>query len=69
MFANIQPIPFTTYVCDELFAKRAQKHCLSNRICAGEAYLHYFVMLVGDQDKRWAPRVIFDYCRRILEAG
>ena len=24
---------------------------------------------VRDQDKRWAPRVICDYCRRILEAG
>ena len=24
-------------------------------------------MPVGDQDKRWAPHVICDYCRRILE--
>ena len=57
------------YVCDEFFAKRAKKHCLSNCIRAAEAYLHYFRMPVGDQDKRLAPHVICDYCRRTLEAG
>ena len=55
------------YVCGRFFAKRAKKHCLSNCICAAEAYLHYFGMPVGDQDKRWAPHVICDYCRRTLE--
>ena len=56
------------YVCGEFFAKRAKKHCLSNCIRAAElAYLHYFGMPVGDQDKRWAPHVICDYCRRTLE--
>ena len=48
-------------------AKRAKKHCLSNCIRAAEAYLHYFGMPVGDQNKRWAPHVICDYCRRTLE--
>ena len=55
------------YVCGEFFAKRAKKHCLSNCIRAAEAYLHYFGMPVGDQDKRWAPHVICDYCRHTLE--
>ena len=55
------------YVCCEFFAKRAKKHCLSNCICAAEAYLHYFGMPVGDQDKRWATHVICDYCRRTLK--
>ena len=27
----------------------------------------YFGVLVGDQDKRWAPHVICKYCRRTLE--
>ena len=58
---------FFCYVCGEFFAKRAKKHCLSNCIHAAEAYLHYFGMPVGDQDKRWAPHVICDYCRCILE--
>ena len=55
------------YVCGEFFAKRAKEHCLSNCIHAAEAYLHYFGMPVGDQDKQWAPHVICDYCRRTLE--
>ena len=55
------------YVYREFFAKRAKKHCLNNCIRAGEAYLAYFGMPVGDQDKRWAPHVIYDYCRRTLE--
>ena len=55
------------YVCGEFFAKRAKTHCLSNCIRAAEAYLHYFGMPVGDQDKRWAPHVICDYCRSTLE--
>ena len=55
------------YVCSEFFAKRAKKHCLSNCIRAAEAYLHYFGMPVGNQDKRWAPHVICDYCRQTLE--
>ena len=58
---------FFCYVCGEFFAKRAKKHCLSNCICAAEAYLHYFGMPVGDQDKQWAPHVVCDYCRRTLE--
>ena len=58
---------FFCNVCGEFFAKRAKKHCLSNFICAAEAYLHYFGMSVGDQNKRWAPHVICDYCRRTLE--
>ena len=36
-------------------------------IRAIEAYHAYFGMPVGDQDKRWAPRVICKYCRRTLE--
>ena len=55
------------YVCGEIFPKRSKKHCLSNCIRAAEAYLYYFEMPVGDQDKRWAPHVICDYCRRTLE--
>ena len=54
-------------VSDKFFAKRAENHCLNNCNCAGEAYLAYFGMPVGDQDKRWAPHLIWDYCRRTLE--
>ena len=42
------------YVCGEFFAKRAKKPCMSNCIRAAEAYLHYFGMPIGDQDKQWA---------------
>ena len=55
------------YVCGEFFAKRAKKHCLESSIRAKEAYHAYFDMPVGDQDKRWAPHVICEYCRRTLE--
>ena len=27
----------------------------------------FIISEVGDQDKRWAPHVICDYCRRTLE--
>ena len=55
------------YVCGEFFAKRAKKHCLNNCIRVGDACLAYFGMPVGDQDKRWAPHVMRDYCRRTLK--
>ena len=55
------------YVCGEFFAKKAKKHCLSKCIRATEAYHAYFTMPVGDQDKRWAPHVIRECCRRTLE--
>ena len=54
------------YVCGEFFAKRTTKHCLNNCIRAGDACLAYFGMPVGDQEKRWAPHVICDYCRCTL---
>ena len=57
------------YVSNKSFAKRAKKYCLSNCIRAGEAYLHYFGMPVGEQDKRWAPRVICGCSHRTLEAS
>ena len=41
---------------------------MNNCIRAGETYLAYFGMPVGDQDKRRAPHVICDYCRRIFES-
>ena len=40
---------------------------MKNCIGAGKAYLAYFGIPVGDQDKRCAPHVICDYCRRTLE--
>ena len=55
------------YVCDEIFAKKAKKQCLSKCIRATKAYHAYFGMPVGDQDKRWAPHVICEYCHRTLE--
>ena len=55
------------YVCGEFFPKKAKKHALDASIRAKEAYLAYFEMPVGDQDKRWAPHVICEYCRRTLE--
>ena len=61
--ANIYPNPSAMCVN---FLQREQKHCLSNCI-RGEAYLAYFGMPVGDQDKRWTPHVICDYCRCTLE--
>ena len=30
------------------FSKKAKKHCLNNCIRAGEAYLYYFGMPIGD---------------------
>ena len=66
MVANIQPIP-SAYVCGKFFAKRAKKP-LSNCIRTGEAYLAYFRIPVGDQDKRWATHVICDYCCRTLKS-
>lgn len=55
------------YVCGTFFAKNAKKHSLKTRIRVKEAYLEYFGMPVGDQDKPWAPHVICDYCCRTLE--
>ena len=55
------------YVCGNFFAKKAKKHCLSKCIRATEAYHAYFGMPVGDQDKRWAPHVICEFCRRTVE--
>lgn len=55
------------YVCGEFFAKRAKKYYLDSCTRAKEAYHAYFGIPVGDQDKRWAPHVICDYCRRTLE--
>ena len=54
-------------MCGEFFAKKATKHCSSKRIRATEGYHAYFGMPVGDQDKRWAPHVICEYCRRTLK--
>ena len=56
------------YVCGEFFARRAKKHWLDSCTRAKEAYHAYLRMPVGDQDKRWAPHVICDYCRHTLEA-
>ena len=66
MDADIQPIYCATCVVNFL-QKKAKKHCLSKCIRATEAYYAYFGMPVGDQDKRWAPHVICEYCRRTLE--
>ena len=55
------------YVCSKFFAKKAKKHRLENCIRAKEAYHAYIGMPVGDQDKRWAPHVMCEYCRRTLE--
>ena len=63
---NIQPIPSAVCVVN-FFAKRGKKHCWNNCIRAGEAYLAYLGMPVSDQDKRWAPHVICDYCLQTLE--
>ena len=54
-------------LCGEFFPKKAKKHALDASIRAKEAYLAYIGMPVGDQDKRWAPHVICQYCRRTLE--
>lgn len=51
-------------MCGEFFAK---KHCLESCSRATEAYHAYFGMPVGDQDKRWAPHIICEYCCRTLE--
>ena len=55
------------YVCGECFPEKAKKHALDASIRAKEAYLEYFGMPVGDQDKRWAPHVICEYYHRTLE--
>ena len=44
-----------------------KKHPLKSSIRAKEAYHAYFGMPVGDQDKRWAPHVMCEYCRHTLE--
>ena len=51
----------------KIFAEKVKKHCLSKCIHATEAYHAYFGMPVGDQDKRLAPHVICEYCRRTLK--
>ncbi len=55
------------YVCGTFLAKNAKKHPLKNRSRVKEAYLAYFGIQIGDQDKSWAPHVICEYCCRTLE--
>lgn len=55
------------YVCGTFLAKNAKKHPLKNRSRVKEAYLAYFGIQIGDQDKAWAPHVICEYCCRTLE--
>ena len=44
-----------------------KKHSLESCICAKEAYHANFGMPVSDQDKRWAPHVMCEYCHRTLK--
>ena len=44
-----------------------KKHSLESCIHAKEAYVAYFDLPVGDQDKRWASYVMCEYCRCTLE--
>ena len=55
------------YVYGEFFPKKDKKHALDASIRAKKAHLAYYGMPVGDQDKRWAPHVICEYCRRTLD--
>ncbi|XP_076043771.1 uncharacterized protein LOC143026873 [Oratosquilla oratoria] len=61
------PTDSLCYVCGEFFTKRAKKHYLDSCTRAKEAYHAYFGILDGNQDKRWAPHIICDYCRLTLE--
>ena len=63
---STQQIPSALCVVSSL-QKKQKKHSLKSCIRAKEAYHAYFGVPVGDQDKRWAPHVMCEYCRRTPE--
>ncbi|XP_076361843.1 uncharacterized protein LOC143252902 [Tachypleus tridentatus] len=55
------------YVCGQFIKTRVKKYPMTASAKMYEVYKAYFGMLVGNQNKPWAPHFTCEHCKKTLE--